>query len=265
MIQRLGGHSHFVRTDVSSYDSFAGAISGALDLSTSVGNGTLPRLDYLINNAGIVSFSGGIENETLETFERTMNVNVRGVYIGSKLAVEQMTKQDPLPLPADLEEDLDTMPLPEDQHSQITAEPALHSTYAQFDGEAAWTIGRKQEGDRGARGSRGSIINIGSIHGLIGGPGEPAYAAAKGAVINFSRQCATDNAWRRIQVNCVCPGYLQTAMTLNIPPELTAQRPVLWPHMGTARDVAKSVVFLARDAPWVTGSTLVIDGGTTAR
>ena len=210
VINRLGGSSHFTRTDVSSYDSFRDAFTQALDLST---NSTRqPRLDYLINNAGIVAFSGGIENESLETFEKTMAVNVRGVYIGTKLAVEQMMKQEPRALPADLEQDLDAIELGDaGDNGEMNTQPALHPPYAQAPGlpEAAATVGRVEQDDKGARGSRGGIINIGSIHGLIGGPGEPVYAAAKGAVVNFSRQSATDNAYRRIQVNCICPGYLE--------------------------------------------------------
>lgn len=108
-------------------------------------------------------------------YEKTMAVNVRGVYIGTQLAVRQMLTQDPQPLPADLEEDLDAL----DETEGIDALPRMRAPFAQEEGPPP-TVGRL-DGDLGGRGSRGVIINIGSIHGLIGGPGEPAYAASKAA------------------------------------------------------------------------------------
>ncbi|PWN47153.1 NAD(P)-binding protein [Violaceomyces palustris] len=252
LISKLGGVAVFQTTDVSSEAAFKKAVEVAVEL----GKG---RLDILVNNAGIVSFSGGVEGESLDTFDRMISINTKGVYIGTQLAIRQMLKQSPKAMPADVEEDLDSI-----DPSDPTGSPARRPSFEDEVGPPP-TVGRKDEQDKGGRGSRGTIIQIGSIHGLIGGPGEPAYAAAKGAVVNFTRQVATDYAPKRINVNCICPGYLDTAMTLNVPPELAAQRPTYWPHRGTARDVAKAVVFMARDAPWMTGTVMALDGGTTAR
>lgn len=118
-------------------------------------------------------------------------------------------------------------------------------------------------------GSRGRVVNIASIGGLVGLAAEPAYCAAKGAVVNLTRQLAADFAPERINVNGVCPGFLATAMVRPFldDPELNKvlhdKSP--WPELGTAEDVAKATVFLAsNDARWATGSMLTIDGGFTA-
>jgi NAD(P)-dependent dehydrogenase (short-subunit alcohol dehydrogenase family) len=118
-------------------------------------------------------------------------------------------------------------------------------------------------------GSRGRIVNIASIGGLVGLAAEPAYCAAKGAVVNLTRQLAVDFAPERININAVCPGFLATAMVRPFldDPELNMalhdKSP--WPELGTAEDVAKASVFLASsDARWATGTLLTIDGGFTA-
>lgn len=77
----------------------------AIDKSVSFGNG---RLDILVNNAGVTAFSGGIEHESIETLDKLMQINIKGVWLGTKLAVQQMLTQEPLAFPADLEEDLDS-------------------------------------------------------------------------------------------------------------------------------------------------------------
>jgi NAD(P)-dependent dehydrogenase (short-subunit alcohol dehydrogenase family) len=109
---------------------------------------------------------------------------------------------------------------------------------------------------------RGKIINIASIGG-------PAYCSSKGAVVNLTRQLAVDFAPERINVNAICPGFLATAMVRPFldDPELNKTLHDLspWPHLGTAEDVGKLVLYLASyDAEMVTGSMQVLDGGYTA-
>lgn len=252
LINRLGGSADFHHLNVTSQSDFESAIDKAVSFSDD------SRLDYLINNAGITHFSAGIENEDLHVLEKMMQINIKGVWLGTKLAVQQMLKQDPIPFPADLEEDLDSF-------DPATPSVPLRAAYSEQEGSPIPTVGRNK-GDKGARGSRGSIIQIASIHGLIGGPSEPAYCATKGAVVNLTRQVACDYAPHRINVNAISPGYLTgTAMVADINPELADQRRTYWPHQGSARDVAHGVLFFTRDAPWCTGSILPIDGGTTAR
>lgn len=121
-----------------------------------------------------------------------------------------------------------------------------------------------------ADGVRGRIVNIASIGGLVGLAQEAAYCASKGAVVNLTRQLAVDFAKDRINVNAVCPGFLETAMVrpfledADLKAGLESLTP--WPRMGTAEDVAKAVCFLASDdAEWMTGSTVTVDGAFTAR
>jgi NAD(P)-dependent dehydrogenase (short-subunit alcohol dehydrogenase family) len=118
-------------------------------------------------------------------------------------------------------------------------------------------------------GSRGRIVNIASIGGLVGLAAEPAYCAAKGAVVNLTRQLAVDFAPERINVNAICPGFLATAMVRPFldDPELNKvlhdKSP--WPELGTAQDVAKAAVFLSTtEARWATGTLLTVDGGFTS-
>ncbi|KDN49555.1 hypothetical protein K437DRAFT_262029 [Tilletiaria anomala UBC 951] len=201
----------------------------------------------------MIAFSGGIENEGLEAFECKMNGDVRCVYIGSNLSVEEMMKREPRPLLAKLEDDLNSNQLV-DSWREIEARPRLRPPYSY-----------KLESSAHAELFRKVLDHAGSIHSLIGGLRELVYAAVEGAVAKFSQQAARNNAYRRIQVNCNCPSHLDTAKTSNIPLELAAQRPAIWPHRSVRRIVAKTVVLLAQDAPWVPGSTVVVTVGTTAR
>lgn len=122
-------------------------------------------------------------------------------------------------------------------------------------------------------GGGGSIINTGSCWGLKGGPQAAAYCAAKGGVVNVSRAMAIDHGRQGIRVNCVCPGDIDTPLLRGEAIELgidagvfmkaAAERPIN--RVGTPEDVAKAVLFLASDlSTWVTGSTIVVDGGGIA-
>lgn len=146
-----------------------------------------------------------------------------------------MLTQEPIAFPADLEEDLDSF-------NDVPPTVPLRAAYHAQPGSPNPTVGRRAD-DKGARGSRGTIIQIASIHGLVGGPSEPAYCASKGAVVNLTRQIACDYAPYRINVNAIAPGYLAgTAMVADIEPEIADQRRTYWPHQGSARDVAHGVM-----------------------
>jgi NAD(P)-dependent dehydrogenase (short-subunit alcohol dehydrogenase family) len=116
---------------------------------------------------------------------------------------------------------------------------------------------------------RGRIINMASIGGLVGLVTEPAYCASKGAVVNLTRQLAIDFAAERINVNAICPGFLETAMVRHFL-DVEENRALLgeltpWPRVGAADDIARAALFLASDdAEWMTGSNLTVDGGYTA-
>jgi 3-oxoacyl-[acyl-carrier protein] reductase len=109
----------------------------------------------------------------------------------------------------------------------------------------------------------GRIVNIASIVGMKANPGQANYAAAKAGLIGMTATVAAEVARRGVTVNAVAPGFIQTDMT----EELTEDWLKLIParRLGTPEDVAGAVRFLAsEDAAYVTGTTLVVDGGLTA-
>lgn len=120
----------------------------------------------------------------------------------------------------------------------------------------------------------GKIVNIGSGWSLKGGNKAVSYCASKGGVWNMTRALAIDCGPYNINVNCVCPGDIDTKMLRHECEQLggvydesfkkaCAQRPIA--RLGTPRDVAMCVFFLCSEmAPWVTGSSLVVDGGGIA-
>ena len=133
-----------------------------------------------------------------------------------------------------------------------------------------------------ARG-RGRIINMASVAGLGGTGGGAAYIAAKHGVVGLTRQMAVVYSPRGITVNCVCPGVIPTGLRTNSQAVLGPDVPdmsergvavndelvrALVPagHRGDAQDIANAVCFLAsEEARYVTGHTLVVDGGWRAK
>ena len=116
----------------------------------------------------------------------------------------------------------------------------------------------------------GSIINTSSIMGLIGSPTSPAYSAAKGAITTFTKSAAIQYAKENIRINSVHPGYADTPLTETrfsdpeIREDLLRRTPI--GRLGTAMDIAYGVLYLASDeSSFMTGASLVIDGGTTAQ
>jgi 3-oxoacyl-[acyl-carrier protein] reductase len=110
----------------------------------------------------------------------------------------------------------------------------------------------------------GRIIQIGSVVGSRGNGGQTNYAAAKAALIGFSKSLAQEVGSRNITVNCVAPGFIDTDMTRALP---DAQRAKLLEQiplgrLGAPDDVAHAVAFLAsREAGYITGVTLHVNGG----
>mgnify|MGYP001497021633 FL=1 len=201
-INESGGTATYVHLDVTREDDWRSAVDTAID--------RYGKLDVLVNNAGIL-ISKGLEDTTVEDWDRIMEINAKGVFLGTKQAI-----------------------------------PAMR------------------------RAGGGSIINISSTAGLVGSPnGSPSYTATKGAVRLLTKSTAIQYAKEGIRCNSVHPGPIDTEMirhTLTDPTRLE-QRMQRLPlgRVGTPEDIAYGVLYLASDeSSFVTGSELVIDGGTTA-
>jgi len=121
-----------------------------------------------------------------------------------------------------------------------------------------------------AAGSPGSIVNIGSVAGIDGFPGRSAYGAAKAGVHHLTRVMALDLASHRIRVNGVAPGYVLTDLVQGLIDDGTLEaatmlRRIPLGEFGTTDDVAAAVSWLAGpESRYVTGETLVVDGGWAA-
>jgi len=111
---------------------------------------------------------------------------------------------------------------------------------------------------------KGKIINISSIVGLVGNPGQANYAASKGAMIAFTKALALELASRNIQVNCIAPGFIETAMTATLTPAqkeaALAQIPL--GRMGSPQDIANLALYLSSPvSDYITGQVMAVDGG----
>ena len=198
-IREQGGESVYVHLDVTSDDAWAKAVKLAEDRFGS--------LDILVSNAGI-----NLPSNDAVSWNRMMDVNVRGVYLGIEHSIPAMKKA-----------------------------------------------------------GGGSIVNISSIAGLLGRPGSPyAYTASKGAVRLLTKGIAIDYAGDNIRCNSIHPGPVETEMLASVTnsPEVAERRRTEVPlqRIGTVRDIALAVLFLASDeSSWITGAELVIDGGISAQ
>jgi len=110
----------------------------------------------------------------------------------------------------------------------------------------------------------GKIVNIASIIGIIGNPGQANYAASKAGLIALTKTAAKELASRNINVNAIAPGFIQTDMTARLSAELQQKMKEAIPldKFGTPDDVAAACLFLvSEDSGYITGQTIVVDGG----
>jgi NAD(P)-dependent dehydrogenase (short-subunit alcohol dehydrogenase family) len=123
------------------------------------------------------------------------------------------------------------------------------------------------------RQGRGAIVNTASVAGMVGVPKRASYCASKGAVIALTRQVAMDFVKQGVRVNCVCPGTVDSPWVERLlagvddkaaaRAALEARQPM--GRLGTPEEVAAAALYLASDdAAFVTGTSLVLDGGWTA-
>lgn len=193
----------FKRTDVSNESDMEAMFQLALS--------SFGRLDYVFNNAGIGGVFGPIEETSVQDWDFTLSVLLRGTFLGMK-----------------------------------------HGAHILKD-----------------RGHGGSIISTASIAALSGGSGSHCYSAAKAAVVSLTRTVAVELAPHRIRVNAIAPGPLMTELFHRGQTD-KAERSILdrqpWPDAGQASDIAGIALFLASsDSAFVTGETIVADGGLLAR
>ena len=112
----------------------------------------------------------------------------------------------------------------------------------------------------------GRIVNVSSIIGLGGGAGQANYAASKAGLIGLSKSIAKELGGRGITCNVVAPGFIETDMTSDLPSEMREQVVKVAPagRLGTPEDLVPAILFLAsKDSAYITGQTLVVDGGLT--
>lgn len=115
----------------------------------------------------------------------------------------------------------------------------------------------------------GSIINIASVAGIQGAPTLSMYSAAKGGVRLFTQAVAKELASSNVRVNCIAPGWIDTPLnewaTSDESTKAELVKMIPMGRMGTPEEIVGAAVFLASDAAsFVTGTTLVVDGGQTA-
>jgi NAD(P)-dependent dehydrogenase (short-subunit alcohol dehydrogenase family) len=206
--ERLGASVRFAPCDVTD----ARALDAAIQLAVDQFGG----LDVMYNNAGVGGLEGGVVDCPEAIFDRTIAVNLKGVWLGIKLAAPRIA----------------------------------------------------------ARGG-GAIINTASISGLVGLPGQGAYGASKGGVVQLTRVAAMELAPSFVRVNSICPGGILTPILYDNPSlpqaidpglieeQMKRAQPI--PRAGRPLDIADTAVWLASDeSSFVTGQSIAVDGGITA-
>ena len=196
-----GGKAIFVKCDVSKEEDAKNMADQVIK--------EFGQIDILYNNAGVVEFGAAHETEE-KSWDKMLDINLKGVYLCSKYAIPHMQKQ-----------------------------------------------------------KKGSIINTASVAGIVGFPGIAAYCASKGGVHILTKNMALDYAPDGIRVNDICPGVIETPMTIDaFGEEGVSDQAEVHPlgRVGTPEDIAYAALFLASDeSSFVTGTSLIVDGGFTAK
>ena len=205
MIGRDGGKAVFQLSDVTKEDNVRKMVEKTVDLYGS--------LDVLFNNAGVELIKPLHETSEAE-YNRVININLRGVFLGCKYGIRQMLKQ-----------------------------------------------------------GRGIIVNTASAGGIIASTDAPVYSASKGGVIMLTKTLAVDYGNYNIRANCLCPGFVRTAMNDRFLEHYEVVDPIQnrfcdcvpIKRPGTPEEAARVALFLAcEDSSYVNGTALVMDGGIAA-
>ena len=203
-IDAAGGEATYVRCDVTDPRSVEATIAHAVE--------TFGGLNVIYNNAGVMLGDDDDPVSTsIETYERTMDINVKGVLLGCKYAIPAMLES-----------------------------------------------------------GGGSIVNVASFVAHLGAAtAQIAYTASKGAVLAMTREIAVIYARQGIRANALCPGPIMTPLLAKFlsDDEKRERRLVHIPmgRFGEPIEIANGALFLASDeSAWMTGQSLIIDGGITA-
>lgn len=114
---------------------------------------------------------------------------------------------------------------------------------------------------------QGRIINIASVSGLMGNPGQANYSASKAGLIGMTRTVARELAGRKVTVNAIAPGFIESDMTAALGDSILSEVKTRIPakRLGRPEEIAAAVLFLASpNSAYITGQVLTVDGGMTA-
>lgn len=197
LIKETGGDGLFIKTDMTNPTEVEALIEETIK--------AYEKIHILFNNAGVSSLEKKLPNVSLEEWQKVVDINMTGVFLGMKYVLPKIQKG-------------------------------------------------------------GSIINTASIAGIKGQKLVAAYSASKASVIALTKTAATEYGRKNIRVNAIAPGIIDTEMVTDW--KKTDKWPILSTanalrRIGKTNEVANAVLFLASDeSSFITGETIIIDGGT---
>ncbi|KAK7885294.1 hypothetical protein LTR67_010472 [Exophiala xenobiotica] len=267
---RNGGveRAMFVQCDVSQEEDVKRAVEACVS--------RYGRLDIMVNNAGISAETTaqnytGVRTRTHETdisiLDRSLSINVRGVWLGTKYAVRQFLTQNPHPL-------WGYSPYYYDASTTNNSNTSSTALDASADDKNDNT---PSDNHPSTEIHRGWIINTASILSSVGLPGSTTYCLSKGAVLQLTRSTALEYSRDGIHINAIQPGFVDTHILESmyqhgggvggaavVDQHLKSLHP--WGRTGRPEEIARMAVFLAGEgASWITGAGMVVDGGYLAQ
>ena len=204
LLRAQGGEGFFVTTDVSKEAQVKKLVDRTVE--------KFGRLDFAFNNAGIEQTPTPFLEQTMETYDQVMDINVKGLWLSMRHEIPAMLKS-----------------------------------------------------------GGGAIVNTSSVAGVVAFPGIEIYAASKHAVIGLTKSAAVEFGKQGIRINAVLPAAIETDMYRRFVGEkvenhatMTAMHPI--GRIGKSEEIADAVIWLSSSkASFVTGHSLLVDGGFTAQ